>query len=234
MYKVERAIILAAGFGSRLLPLTEVTPKPLINVNGKVIIERMIEALKENGIEEINIVVGYKKEKFEYLKDKYSNIRFIENKYYDTSNNISSIYAARDVLKNVIILEADILIYNSAVLNSKFEKSGYNCVYMDNGTAKEWGLKVENNTIINCDKTGGKNNWQLYGISRWDEENGNKLKEHVKIEFESNKESQLYWDDIALIKYPNEYNLGIYEMQKNDVIEIDTLEELKSIDKKYI
>ena len=103
MCKVERAIILAAGFGTRLLPLTEVTPKPLIDVNGKIIIERMIEALKENGIDEINIVVGYKKEKFEYLKDKYSNIRFIENQYYSTSNNISSIYVARELLKNVII-----------------------------------------------------------------------------------------------------------------------------------
>ena len=234
MCKVERAIILAAGFGTRLLPLTEVTPKPLIDVNGKIIIERMIEALKENGIDEINIVVGYKNEKFEYLKDKYSNIRFIENQYYSTSNNISSIYVARELLKNVIILEADIIINNSAVLNSEFKKSGYNCVYMDNGTAKEWGLKVENNTIINCDKSGGKNNWQLYGISRWDEVEGNKLKEHVKIEFERNKESQLYWDDIALTKYPNEYNLGIYEMKKNDVIEIDTLEELKLIDKKYM
>ena len=119
MCKVERAIILAAGFGTRLLPLTEVTPKPLIDVNGKIIIERMIEALKENGIDEINIVVGYKKEKFEYLKDKYSNIRFIENQYYSTSNNISSIYVARELLKNVIILEADIIINNSAVLNSE-------------------------------------------------------------------------------------------------------------------
>ena len=89
MSNVERAIILAAGKGTRLKPITLTTPKPLIEVNGKRMIETIIDALVENNIKEIYIVLGYMKEKFYYLKNKYSNIKFIENSYYDECNNIS-------------------------------------------------------------------------------------------------------------------------------------------------
>ena len=112
MYKVKKALILAAGFGSRLTPITLTTPKPLIEVNGKIIIETIIEGLVSNGIEEIYIIVGYMKEKFLYLKNKYNNIIFIENEYYENSNNISSVYCSREFLPESIIIEGDLVVYN--------------------------------------------------------------------------------------------------------------------------
>ena len=121
MSNVERAIILAAGKGTRLKPITLTTPKPLIEVNGKRMIETIIDALVENNIKEIYIVLGYMKEKFYYLKNKYSNIKFIENSYYDECNNISSLYVARDFLENCIIMDADQIVYNKKMLfNSLF------------------------------------------------------------------------------------------------------------------
>ena len=116
MFKVERAIIMAAGFGNRMKPVTLTTPKPLVKVNGKRMIDYVIDALHENGINEIYVVVGYLKEKFKDLPKQYLGLTLIENPYFDTCNNISSLYVAREHIDNTIILDGDQIINNSSVL----------------------------------------------------------------------------------------------------------------------
>lgn len=232
MHKVKRAIIMAAGLGKRMQPLTLETPKPLIEVNGKRMIDTVINALHKNGITEIYIVVGYLKEKFEVLLDEYEGITLIENPYYDTCNNISSLYVAREHLSDVIILDGDQIIYNPEILNPNFTLSGYNAIWTDEFT-DEWLLTVENDIITNCSRTGGKKGWQLFSVSRWSNEDGEKLKKHLEIEFQQRQNRQIYWDDVAMFCYPEEYTLGITKMQKSDIIEIDALSELALMDEKY-
>lgn len=232
MHEVKRAVIVAAGEGKRMRPLTLETPKPLIKVNGVRMIDTVIKALYANGIGEIYVVVGYQKEKFFDLGKEYPGIVWIENPYYDRCNNISSLYVAREFIEDAIILDADQIIYNEKVLSKTFRRSGYNCVWTGRET-KEWLLGTENGIVTQCSRTGGKDGWQLYSISRWTAEDGKRLRKHLETEFEKEKNTQIYWDDIALFCYPEQYRLGIYEMKEGDAVEVDSIEELAAIDKSY-
>lgn len=230
-YKIKRAIIMAAGKGKRLLPLTRTTPKPLISVNGVRMIDSVIDGLHKNDIKEIYVVVGHLKERFYEWVNQYPDVTIIDNPYYETCNNISSLYVAREHLSDCIILDGDQIIYNADILSPYFSRSGYNAVWCEKQT-HEWLLNVNNGVITSCSRTGGTKGWQLYSISRWTDEDGKKLKMHLEYEFESGNR-QIYWDDVAMFCHFNDYSLGIKEMQKTDIIEIDNLQELVSIDSNY-
>ena len=232
MHEIKQAIIMAAGKGERMRPLTNCIPKPLIKVNDTRMIESVIEALLKNEISPIYIVVGYQKELFDYLEKKYKDIQLIENPYFEQANNISSLYAARNHLENTIILDGDQIINNPKVLSKYFEISGYNSVWKDEYTY-EWMQIVNNGIVESCLRDGGSCGWQLYSVSRWTEADGQKLKKLVEQEFEQDPYSNLYWDDLAMFKYRSDFKLGIFEMNEGDVFEIDSFAELQEADPSY-
>ena len=227
---VRRAIIMAAGEGQRMRPLTLKTPKPLISVNGVRMVESVIRALQANGINEIYIVVGYLKEQFASLESEFG-VKLIDNPLYDTCNNISSLYVAREHLSDCIILDGDQIIYNPEILDPHFTLSGYNAVWCE-GETDEWLMSVENDVVTGCSRTGGSHGWQLYSISRWSDSDGKKLRKHLEEEFESGN-TQIYWDDVAMFCHFEDFKLGIREMKREDIVEIDSLEELINIDSNY-
>lgn len=232
MHKAKRAIILAAGKGERMQPITFTTPKPLVKIHGTPMIETLINGLLQNKITEIYIVVGYKKEAFLYLKEQYPTLNFIENPFFNSSNNLSSIYVARDYLENCLLIEGDQFLANPKIITPSFKQSCYYTAYSKEWT-NEWVYTLENGFISSCDKFGGANTYQFTGISFWTKEDAQTLKRHTTELFEADRNTTLYWDDIPLHIKADEYKLGIREINLKDLLEIDTVAELIKLDPSY-
>ncbi len=229
-YRVERAIFIAAGFGWRLAPITLNIPKPLIRVKGVRIIDSLLDAVIAAGIKEIYIVRGYLSELFDQLLDKYPMIKFIENPYYIEANNISSIVCAGNLLSNSYVLEADLLLYNSKLITKYQYESNYLGVYTDK--TDDWCLYTDNGVVKKM-SVGGENCYRMFGISYWTKEDGEKLANHINHLYHSPGGKDLYWDQVALEYFIDQYNVYVRECTFDDIIEIDTFDELKSLDKAY-
>ena len=229
-YRVKRAIFIAAGFGSRLVPITLNTPKPLVRVKGVRIIDTLLDAVIAAGIEEIIIVRGYLAEQFDQLKYKYPMIKFVENPLYNEANNISSVMCIRYLLSNAYILEADLLLSNPKLIT----KYQYSSNYLGVPTEKtdDWCFFMEGDRIKRLG-VGGLNCHHMFGISYWSEDDGKKLCNHVEQVYNSPGGKERYWDQVALGEYIKEYNIGVRECTFDDIVEIDTFRELKELDPVY-
>ena len=229
-YRAKRAIFIAAGFGSRLVPITFNTPKPLVRVHGQRIIDGLIDACLDAGINEIYIVRGYLAEQFDQLLYKYPMIRFLENPVYNEANNISSAMVARYMLSNAYVFEADLLISNPKIITKYHYTSDFLAIKKDR--TDDWCFTVKDGVIVE-EKVGGLDCWQMVGISYWNEEDGHKLSDDIKMTYEQPGGKERYWERVPLVFCKKHYKVEVRECQENDIIEIDTFRELKAIDKTY-
>ena len=230
-YRAKRAIFIAAGFGSRMVPVTLNTPKPLVRVNGTRLIDTLIDAVLAAGIEEIYVVRGYLGEQFDQLLYKYPMIKFIENPIYNEANNISSALLAAHLMENAYVMEADLLLYNPKIIKKYQYNSNYLGVKVDK--TDDWCLITDSRGMIKRLGIGGTDCYHLYGISYWNGEQGAKLSKHIKMVFDAPGGKERYWDQVPLEYYLTEYSVGVRECTFDDIIEIDTFNELKKLDKTY-
>lgn len=229
-YRVKRAVFIAAGFGTRLVPVTLNTPKPLVRVNGKRIIDGLIDACLEAGIYEIYIVRGYLAEQFDQLLYKYPMIRFLENPAYNEANNISSALCARYLLSNAYVFEADLLISNPKIIKPYHYSSNFLAIKKDR--SDDWCFTVKDGIIVD-EKIGGWDCWQMVGISYWDSIDGNKLSNDIKETYDMPGGKECYWDQVPLVHCKKNYKVEVRECFDSDITEIDTFRELKMLDKTY-
>lgn len=229
-YRVDNAIIMAAGFGSRFVPMTYDLPKGLLEVKGEVLIERQIKQLHEVGIKDITIVVGYLKETFEYLQDKY-NVKLIYNKDFAEKNNISSIYHAQKEFKNTYLLTSDIYMPNNLYRTFEYY-SNYATEYHVEKTF-EWTVELnKSNLILSVDPKGGSESWAINGPAFFTNEYSQKLVELTNALYNEKYAAQWYWEDIwirnmeDLPMYARKHDLGT-------IIEFESLEELRAFDETY-
>ena len=229
-YRVKRAVFIAAGFGSRLVPVTLNTPKPLVRVNGKRLIDGLIDAVLAAGIDEIYIVRGYLAEQFDQLLYKYPMIKFIENPAFNEANNISSAMCARYLLSNAYVLEADLLIKNPLIIKKYNYTSNFLGIMKDR--TDDWCLMLRDGFICE-EKVGGLNCHQMVGISYWNEADGRKLSDHIKQAYDMPGGKEFYWEQVPLKVFKNEYKVAVRDCQDEDIVEIDTFRELKAVDNTY-
>lgn len=223
-----RAILLAAGMGTRLRPLTLETPKSLIKVNNKPLLERQIEFLKEKGIDEIIVVTGYLSEKFEYLEEKYG-VNIIYNDKYNIYNNIYTMYLVREYLENSYVIDADVYMAENFIVE-KPEKSLYFPAYKK-GFKNEWKLyfnkelKVKN---INVESGEG---YILSGVSYWSKKDASLIIKMLEYAVEEGEFEKLYWDDIVRTNI-SKLDIYVKKIKCDSIFEIDNLDELEYVKKK--
>ncbi|MBR4813368.1 MAG: winged helix-turn-helix transcriptional regulator [Lachnospiraceae bacterium] len=231
-YRAKRAIFIAAGFGTRLVPITLNTPKPLVRVHGVRIIDRLIDACLSAGIEEIYVVRGYLAELFDQLLYKYPMIRFLENPVYNEANNISSSLVARSLLSNAYVFEADLLISNPRIICKYHYTSDFLAIKKDR--TDDWCFRVKDGVIVE-EKVGGEGDdiWQMVGISYWNEADGRTLSGDIADVYASPGGKERYWEQVPLVYRKDHYAVEVRECFEDDIVEIDTFKELKAIDKTY-
>ena len=231
-YRAKRAVFIAAGFGSRMVPITFNTPKPLVRVHGIRIIDRLIDACLDAGIDEIYIVRGYLAEQFDQLLYKYPMIKFLENPVYNEANNISSSVVARYLLSNAYVFEADLLISNPKIIKKYHYTSNF--LGIKKQRTDDWCMIVKDR-IVQEEKLGGEgdNCWQMVGISYWNEADGHKLSNDIMEVYQSPGGKERYWEQVPLVFRKDHYAVEIRDCCDADIVEIDSYRELKAIDKTY-
>lgn len=229
-YRAKRAIFIAAGFGSRLVPITFNTPKPLVRVHGVRIIDHLIDACLEAGINEIYIVRGYLADQFDQLLYKYPMIKFLENPAYNEANNISSSMVARYMLSNAYVFEADLLLSNPKIITKYHYTSDFLAIKKER--TDDWCFEVEDG-IITKEKVGGVDCWQMVGISYWNENDGHRLSQDISDVYAAPGGKERYWEQVPLVYKKDHYKVEVRACKDEDIVEIDTFRELKAIDKIY-
>jgi len=229
-FKVDNAIILAAGFGSRFVPFTYETPKGLVKVNGTPMIEHQIEQLLAVGITEIVIVVGYLKEKFEYLIDKYG-AKLIYNPEFAKKNNFASLYHAKEYLKNSYILVADNWIENN-IFSTYEPDSWMSCVYFDH-PANEWGVTLGAYDRITKIDFNVDQGWALIGPAFFTREFSAKYAALLEDYYHRPGTDDYFWESIVRENLKT-LPVHIKRQDRDNVHEFESFEELRAYDASYL
>ena len=231
-FRVKRAIILAAGFGSRMMPATADRPKPMVTVNNVRIIDTLLDALVSVGITDITIVGGYKFSKLCELHGKYPFLKLIENKEYDKTNNISSAVLALDALHDgCYFCEADLYITNPEVI-TKYQYAS-NILGSYSMETDDWSFRMVDGYLDDY-KKGNVYCYNYYGISYWTSEDCVKLRrDFAEVYNDPNGGTDYFWEFVPFVLKHKDYKVEIRPCHKQDIMEIDNYYELAQLDPTY-
>ncbi len=226
----RNAIIMAAGTSSRFVPLSYETPKGLLEVKGEILIERQINQLRQAGITDITIVVGYMAAKFDYLKDKYG-VRMVLNEDYVHCNNTSSVVRVLDRLKDTYICSSDNY-FPRNVFKGEPVQSYYSALYAY-GETGEYCINTDSDDNIKGVTIGGKNSWYMVGHVYLSKDFSNAFKKLLVKEYVKEEVRRGYWEDVYINHIDQLPKMRIRRYERNEIEEFDTIDELRRFDKSY-
>ncbi len=227
----RNAIIMAAGTASRFVPLSAERPKGLLEVKGEILIERQIRQLQEAGISDITIVVGYKAEMFDYLKDKFG-VNIVLNEDYYRYNNTSSVIRVLDKLADTFICSSDNYFPENVFLGEPAQ-SYYSALYAT-GPTGEYCLTIDADDNIIDVAVGGHDAWYMIGHVYFSEDFSRMFREILANEYEKAETRQGYWEDVY-IRFINQLpKMKIHRYKEHDIEEFDSIDELRLFDESYI
>ena len=222
---VRNAIILAAGYGMRMVPADREIPKGLLEVYGEPLIERLIKQLQEAGISEIYVVVGYKKEKFEYLIKRYG-VKLIFNAEYAEKNSLYSLKAAAGYLSDSYIIPCDVW-----CKRNPFRRQESGSWYMVGSLMdKESLVRVDSSgelVLVPKDNSGNT----MIGISYLAKEQAAVVRDKMTALCRENGNAELLWEEALLNRAENKMMIRSRLVDADDVVEINTYEQLRELDK---
>ncbi|MCM1299869.1 MAG: phosphotransferase, partial [[Eubacterium] siraeum] len=215
---------------SRFAPLSYEKPKGLLRAKGQVLIERQIEQLQEAGINDITVVVGYMKEMFFYLADKYG-VNIVINEDYYKYNNPSTLMRVKDKLKNTFICSSDD--YFSINVFEPYVYCSYYAAEYCEGKTEEYCLSTDRKGRITGVKIGGENRWYMIGHAYFNRSFSDKFLPILEEEYKSEYNRTLLWENLYM-KHIKELDMVIRRYDKGVIFEFDSLDELRSFDPYYI
>ena len=231
-YKVDNAIIMAAGLSSRFVPLSLEKPKGLLVVKNEVLIERQIEQLQEAGIKDIVLVLGYKKEAFFYLEDKYKGIRIVINPEYNTKNNTHTIYLAQKYIKNSYICSSDDY-FEENPFEEYVYQSYYSAIHVTEKT-NEWYMIPDKKGNIAKVKIAGDDGYIMLGHVYWNREFSASFLKLLNDDHEVGNYDQVLWEQVLAEHVKALPPMEIKEYPPDVIFEFDSLEELRQFDRYYV
>lgn len=231
-YKVDNAVILACDSGIKLEPLTYDTPKSFLKVEGKSLIERQIEQLHEKKINDITIVIGYLKEKFEYLIDKY-NVKLIYNEEYKNKNTLATIIHAKSAIlgKNTYICVSDVFMKENIFHEYEFEP--YYCASFLKEVKSEWQFVTNSRSEMLGIVEGGNNAYCMMGPAFFTKNFSNQFLTLSESYYKLPQTDKFYWEDVLVRNLSILPVMYVYKQKANTMYEFDSLKDLREYDKEY-
>lgn len=225
-YAVDNAVIMAAGLSSRFAPISYERPKGTLKVHGEVLIERQIEQLRESGITDIIVVVGYRKEYFFYLAEKYG-VKIVVNSDYSTRNNNGSLWLVKDKLVNTYVCSSDNY-FTENPFESHVYQAYYSAEYVE-GETDEWCLTADESGRITEVNIGGHDSWVMLGHVYFDREFSRNFVEILERVYHLPETAPKLWEQIY-IDHIDTLKMVIRKYPEGTINEFDSLDELRSFD----